>query len=231
MDTVRRLLIVGEAVLLDGLQDHLLREDFEAVSVPSGTAALQHIQRHGLPHLMLTRLDLPDMSGLDLCRDLQQRVDLPIIVLAEADPPGQAARVLRYADDYVRQPVEPAELLMRIRRVLSRVENFSYAGGRRVQVCDFLTVDYMQRTAFVDGDERQLTPTENALLSVLVKHAGNVVAAETLMARVWRSSTSIPDRNALRVHMHRLRSKLQRSPDHPDVIRTERGIGYVFVGA
>jgi DNA-binding response OmpR family regulator len=117
---------------------------------------------------------------------------------------------------------------MRIRRVLSRMDNFSYAAGPLLQICDSLKVNYVQQQVVVGEDERHLTPTENALLQVLIKHRGHVVDADTLIERVWRTGVSIQDRNSLRVHMHRLRQKLEREPDDPGLIQTERGIGYVF---
>ncbi|HPV06221.1 MAG TPA: response regulator transcription factor [Aggregatilineales bacterium] len=229
MDALRRLLLVGNEGALSGWQDRLLARGFHLSCVPSGTVALRDIHTNGLPHLLIVRLELPDMSGLDFCRSLCEKADIPIIMLAQQDAPGLAVRALRHADDFLREPIDPEELIMRVQRVLSRVGNFSYAGARPVQVCDFLEVDFVRRRVFVDGHERQLTPTENALLQVLVKHCGEVVSVETLIERLWRNGVHLRDRNALRVHMHRLRQKLERTRGDAGVIRTERGIGYTLV--
>ena len=78
------------------------------------------------------------------------------------------------------------------------------------------------------GETRKLTPTENALLSVLLVHRGKIIDADTLIERVWWLAPSVKDRNALRVHIHRLRNKLEADPDNPEMIMTERGIGYSF---
>lgn len=230
MNSSRRLLVVSSHTLLNKSQaGRLFDEGFRAIYQPDNAAALRYMGKHGLPHLLLIRAEHPNGEGLALCKQIQQRVDLPIILLVESDEPGQAAEALRYVDDYVRTPVEPDELVMRVRRVLSRVDNYSYASGRIVTLGEHLNVDYINQVVYVDGEERQLTPTENTLLYVLNKHMGNVVAAETLIERAWRTGVSIPDRNGLRVHIHRLRRKLQRSPDDPTPIHTERGVGYVFV--
>lgn len=227
MDTPKRLLVVGDGSVFGRLKDWLFVEKFEMATVPGGMEALTMLRQGGLPHLVVLDLDLHDMDGLDLCRELQQYGDLPVVVLVRDDVPGQAARVLQYADDYIRLPVDPDELVMRIRRILSRVKNFDYAGGQVVELCDFLAVDYVQRRVIVDGIERRLTPIEMALLQVLVRYDGQVVSAETLMERVWRNGRRFRDPNVLRVHIHRLRAKLRR-PNGDPVIRTERGVGYLF---
>jgi len=228
MDSMKRLLIVGDDAGLRTESDRLFSEGFEVVHLPDGASVLDHVERFGFPHLLVVYVDLPDMPGLALCQKLQSMADLPIIVLSPESGAGQAVKALQYADDYVRLPIETDELIMRIRRVLSRVNNFSYAVGPLLEICGSLKVSYAQQRVIVGGKERHLTPTENALLQVLLKHRGNVVDADTLIERVWRTGVSIQDRNSLRVHMHRLRQKLERGSDDPGLIQTERGIGYVF---
>ena len=81
------------------------------------------------------------------------------------------------------------------------------------------------------GETKKLTPIENALLHVLLKHRGKVVDADTLIERVWRSDPTVSDRNVLRVHIHRLRQKLEGEDSISPIIVTERGVGYAFVSA
>lgn len=228
MEAPKRVLAVGE--ISEALLDRLLEAGFEPQRVADKGSAIRHIERYGLPHLALLALDLPDGSAIDLCQYIHTLADVPIIILSDEDKPGLAAWALQYADDYVRLPAEPDEVAMRAQRILSRVANFGYASGPQEEICDALKVDYVRRCAIVDGEERRLTPTEAVLLSVLIKHTGVAVDAETLMARAWRAGAEISDRNALRVHMHRLRRKIERDPRHPTFIITERGIGYTFIG-
>ncbi len=230
METPRRLLVVGEETALRELHDRLYNEGLQATFCPDGGSALRAIRQSGMPHLLITDLDLPDMDSLALCRELQGLADLPIIILSGREEPGLAAKALQVADDYVRKPVEPDELAMRIRRILSRIGNFSYAAGPLIEICDHLTIDQFHRRVVVDGKPRQLTPTEGTLLQVLIKHQGTVIEPDVLIERVWRAGFNIQDRNALRVHIHRLRHKLEREPGSPSIIVTERGQGYVFVG-
>lgn len=230
IETAKRLLVAGDDAGLRLKKDQLFAEGFEAIFLPDGASVLDHVEQFGLPHLLIVHIDLPDMPGLALCQKLHEIADLPIITLSDDSGPGKAVKALQYADDYVRLPVESGELIMRSRRVLSRIDNFSYASGPTMEICDSLKVNYVERCVIVEGQTRQLTPTENALLHVLLKHLGNVVDADTLIERVWRSGVSIRDRNSLRVHMHRLRQKVEQDPDDPRIILTERGVGYVFTG-
>lgn len=225
-----RLWIVGLPESNDVLAPRLHAAGFAVETFADPDTAREAIRRRGLPHLLIVHVEMCDDGGIRLCEEVRALADLPVIILAHDDVPGQAARALRYADDYVRMPVDPQELVMRIRRILSRITDYSYASGSRVRVCDRLTVDYVQRCVVVDGRERQLTPTENLLLHVLLKHRGSVVETDTLIARVWHAGAALEDRNALRVHMHRLRHKLESDPANPSFIQTERGIGYVFTG-
>ncbi len=229
MEAPKRVLVVGNGID-ETLLDHLLEAGLEPQGVADRRSAISHIEHHGLPHLVLVALELPDGNAVDLCQYIHTLADVPIIILSDRDRPGLAAWALQYADDYVRLPADPNEVAMRARRILSRVANFGYAASPQQEICASLKVDYVRHCAIVDGEERRLTPTESVLLSVLIKHMGVAVDAETLIARAWRAGAEISDRNALRVHMHRLRRKIERDPRHPTFIITERGVGYTFTG-
>lgn len=230
MNSAKRLWLVDPLAQDDQLLRYLTMAGYDVALFDHPDDAAEQIKRNGLPHLLLVHVGVCDGRGMALCEEVQALADLPIIILDHKESPGRAVQALRYADDYVRLPVDPQELVMRVRRILSRITDYSYATGSRVRVCDRLTVDYAQRCVIVDGRERQLTPTENMLLHVLLKHRGSVVETDTLIARVWRAGAELEDRNALRVHVHRLRNKLESDPTNPSMIQTERGIGYVFTG-
>jgi DNA-binding response OmpR family regulator len=93
-------------------------------------------------------------------------------------------------------------------------------------VRDWLSANLVRSRVTVRGEVRTLTPTECALLSVLLAHWGKGVSADTLLERVWRGSEIPADNNALRVHLHRLRSKVEDDPDNPQIVLTDRGEGY-----
>lgn len=229
-DQPKNLFLVGHVSEENPMLKALLHAGYRVTKLHSGSLALNHVAQHGLPHLFIVHLDLPDMSGTTLCRKLMAFADPPIIVIAPQNHREKATSALQYADDFVRMPVDADELVMRARRILSRISNFSYASGPLIEICDGLTVNYQKRSIIVNGEIKHLTPTENTLLHVLIKHWGKVVNAETLIERTWRTGISISDRNALRVHMHRLRNKLEDNPQSPNFIQTEHGIGYTFNG-
>ncbi|NDJ54068.1 MAG: response regulator transcription factor [Chloroflexi bacterium] len=216
---------------LDTLGEKLLVNGFEVAVIPDGQGARRHIDKNGLPHIMIIDLRLPDMDGLELCQDLFDVAGLPIITLSGSDTANaeEAVKALQYADDYIRTPFSTDEMVMRIRRILSRIDDFSYADSRPFEVYEGFTIDLARREVNIHNAVKKLTPTENALLHVLATHWGHVVDADTLIERVWRTSPMDSDRNALRVHMHRLRQKLEHNPDIPPVIVTERGVGYALV--
>jgi DNA-binding response OmpR family regulator len=225
----RRILVISSAddIDIEALSAELLTSDYEIQAIPSAQAAREHFEKQGLPHLLVIDLRLEGAS--ELARDMFEAAGMPIITVAPNGGADAAVEALRFADDFVRQEYASGpELAMRIRRVLSRIQNFSYATGPEIRISDWLSVDHINRQVTVRGETRKLTPTENALLNVLLTHRGAIVDADTLIERVWRLDPSIKDRNALRVHIHRLRNKIENDPDEPQFILTERGIGYIF---
>ncbi|HEC22304.1 MAG TPA: response regulator transcription factor [Chloroflexi bacterium] len=224
----RRVLVVGNTPPVQNLCERLLEAGFEATPTKNASDARRYIERYGLPHLMIVALHPPDMEGLKLCQELYDVTGLPIITLSSSPSTDMAIRALQYADDYVREPFEEEELIMRIRRVLSRIQDFNYAAAPTLKVCDWLTFDYTRREINVKGHVKKLTPTENAILRILVSHEGQVVDNETLIERVWRADPIAGNENTLRVHVHRLRHKIENDPPAPRVIFTKRGLGYMF---
>ena len=224
----KRVLAVGGKDLQE-LQDKLIERGYEVVRIEDGNSARQHVKTQGMPHLMVVELQLPDMDGLQLCRELYKMADLPIITISNNASTEEAVEALKVADDYTGKPFAADELVMRVWRVLSRISDFSYATGPTLQLSDWLVFDPAYRKIIIDGKAKKLTPTENALFNVLIKYRDQVVSADTLIQRVWRKEPTEGDRNALRVHMHRLRNKLTRALNAPPVIITERGVGYAFV--
>ncbi len=227
----RRVLVVSNNQDMDiqRLTERLEAAEFTVFHVSDASSARQHIRDHGVPHLMVVDLRLPDAEGLKLCQEMYDAAGLPIITISSDDDSWERAiEALHHSDDFVRRTIAPEEIVMRVRRILSRINDFSYAKGPEIQIFDWLAIDQVNRVVTVRGETRKLTPTENALLGALLSHRGKVVDADTLIDRVWKLDPKVKDRNALRVHIHRLRSKLEDDPDDPRIILTERGIGYRF---
>lgn len=224
----KRLLIVDD----DELTLYLLKELFElenyrVTTCRTASEALNDVQVNGLPHLALIDLDLPDLNGFDLSAKIKAMGDVPLIFVTGNDDQRTVVDGLRhYADDYMVKPIRTAELVARVKRVLSRMSSFDYVQPPVLKVDDWLSVDFGRNRLLVGGRVKVLTRIESALLHNLIRNAGRVVQSDTLIARVWPAGEVYED--TLRVHLHRLRRKIEKDPRHPRYIQTERGVGYCF---
>jgi DNA-binding response OmpR family regulator len=210
----------------------LIKETFEAEGYQvavffDGLPFLRYLHDKGLPHLALIDLHLPSMHGFDLSKKLKSFGDVPIVFISNEDDVETVIDGLkRYADDFVTKPFDIRELLIRVQRVLSRIPNTGYIRSPVTRIDDRLGVDFGSSCLLVNGQSITLTPIETNLLYILIQNAGCVVSSDTLIARVWPTEEVYEE--TLRVHMHRLRRKLEPDYRHPRYIQTERGVGYYF---
>ncbi len=227
-DGARRILAVeDDADLLRLIVRELDRAGFEVWPAPSAERALEIVGERGLPHLALVDILLPGLDGLSLCRRLQEWSDLPIVLLTAVDEEETVVDAIqRFAEDYIVKPFSPREMVARVERVLRRIGDFAYTLAPVVPVDGHLAVDFAHQRALVDGAPIPLTATETKLLYVLLRSAGRVVETPFLLRRLWPVDEVYED--TLRVHIHRLRGKIEPTPSRPRYIVTERGAGYRF---
>jgi DNA-binding response OmpR family regulator len=170
---------------------------------------------------------MPVMDGFEFCRAVQEVSDLPVILLTAIDQEEIVIRGLEYfAEDYITKPFSPRELAARVKRVLRRIGDFSYTLSQRVVIDERLAVDFMRQQALVANTLIALTPIETKLLYILIRNAGNIITTDFLLRRLWPMKEVFED--TLRVHIHRLRQKIEVNPADPQYILTERGTGYTF---
>jgi len=224
----QRILVVDdELAILNMVKAKLELAGYEVHTARSGIEALTHMDEHGLPHLAVVDLMMPGMGGFELCDRLQDFSDLPVIILTAVDEEESVIRGLRhYAEDYVTKPFSPRELVVRVERVLRRIQDFGYTVGKSVQIDPRLRVDFVHKHAVVEQEKVALTPTETKLLYILMRNAGHIVTTDFLLRRLWPFDEVFED--SLRVHVHRLRRKIEETPSRPSYIVTERGLGYHF---
>ncbi|MEL6405244.1 MAG: response regulator transcription factor [Chloroflexota bacterium] len=221
------LLIEDEETVSKLIVDFLSKHGYEVTAFNDGPDALEHVATRGLPHIALLDLDLPTMHGFEIASKLKTMADVPIIfVTSSGDTEIIVQGLKKYAEDFIVKPFELRELEARVEVVLSRMPSLDYASEPIVHVDDSLDIDFAHNRIVVNGKSVGLTPTESILLHVLLRNAGRVVENRMLIARVWPSEDVFED--TLRVHMHRLRRKLEADSHHPHYIRTERGVGYMF---
>jgi DNA-binding response OmpR family regulator len=224
----QRILVVDDdPAILRLVKDKLDRAGFDVFTAVSGQEALDVVARRGLPHLAIVDIMMPRMDGFDFCRAVQEFTDLPIIILTAVDEEETIIRGIQlFAEDYVTKPFSPRELVARVQRVLRRIGDFAYALDPVTWVDDRLAVDFAHQQAVVDGQPMDLTPTETKILYILMRNAGRTVTVGFLLRRLWPLEEVFED--ALRVHVHRLRKKVELNPGQPQYIVTERGLGYRF---
>jgi two-component system KDP operon response regulator KdpE len=178
--------------------------------------------------LILLDLILPGLNGLDVCVQIRQQSDVPIIVLSAREDEDLKVRALDAgADDYVTKPFSHEELLARVRAVMRRARPAESDRPSEIRIKDF-TIDLQGRRAFVGGTDLHLTRTEFALLAELVRNPEAVLTHENLLARVW--GPEYRDSNHyLHVYLGRIRKKL--GPELESLLETVPGVGYIFHSA
>jgi len=225
--TYRILVVDDDPDVLQLVGDKLRRTGFEVLTASSGPHALQVIERQGLPHLAIVDFMMPDMDGFELCKTVQQYADLPVIMLTAVDEEDTVIQGLeQFAEDYMIKPFSPRELVARVQRVLRRIGDFAYTLDKQVAVDTRLTVDFVNQQAFITGEPVALTPIETKLLYLLMRNAGQTITTGFLLRRLWPMDEVFED--TLRVHVHRLRKKIEPNPSKPKYVVTERGVGYSF---
>lgn len=225
--TQRILVIDDDAAIIRLVRDKLDRAGFEVLTATSGQDALRLIECYGLPHLAIVDLMMPGMDGFEFCQAIQQYSDLPVIMLTAIDEEETVIRgIQHFAEDYITKPFSPRELVARVERVLRRIGDFAYALGPVMQVDGYLSVDFAHQRVIVDGQTKDLTPTETKILYILIRNAGQIVTTDFLLRRLWPFDEVFED--TLRVHIHRLRQKIEPISTQPQYVITERGLGYHF---
>jgi two-component system response regulator RegX3 len=217
---VKVLLVEDDDAVAESLTRGLGRYGFDVEWVRTGAEAL----RADLGNVVLLDLGLPDIDGLDVCRQLRARSDVPIIVIsARADETDRVVGLEIGADDYVSKPFGVREVIARIRAVLRRVQPGSVAGAEPAPA-GRLVIDRRARRVHADGVEVALTPKEYDLLAFLAEAPGAAFTREQIMEAVWDANWFGPTKT-LDVHVGALRRKLG------DVVAVEtvRGVGFRLV--
>jgi two-component system, OmpR family, response regulator RegX3 len=223
------LVVEDEASFVEALTIGLRREGFEVVVAVDGAEALEKFDEVA-PDLVLLDVMLPKISGIDVCRQLRKRTQVPIIMVTAKGAEIDTVVGLEVgADDYVTKPYRLRELVARMRAVLRRSESNNHIAVRTpgmIEVGDVL-LDPEEHRVRVGGDDVSLPLKEFELLHLLLANAGRVLPRDVLIDRVW-GSDYVGDTKTLDVHVKRLRSKIEPDPAMPTRIVTIRGLGYKY---
>ncbi|MCW0213410.1 MAG: MtrAB system response regulator MtrA [Pseudonocardia sp.] len=217
-----RVLVVDDDPALAEMLTIVLRgEGFDTAVVADGTRALPAV-REMRPDVVLLDLMLPGMNGIDVCRAIRAESGVPIVMLtAKSDTVDIVLGLESGADDYVVKPFKPKELVARIRARVRRTET---EPAEQLSIDD-VTIDVPAHQVTRDGRHIALTPLEFDLLVALARKPRQVFTREVLLEQVW-GYRHAADTRLVNVHVQRLRSKVEKDPEHPEVVLTVRGVGY-----
>lgn len=202
--------------------------DAKVLTAGNGTQGLE-VALVEKPEVIILDLSLPDMSGFEVCQKLREITSVPILFLTARDSEVEKVKGLEMgADDFITKPFNHLELLARVRAILRRHHSQNAGGPESKYDGGKLSIDFGARTVLLNGQQIDLPPLEYSLLYHLVKNADRVVPHKTLLAKVWGREYA-DQVDYLKVHIQRLRAKLEEEPGNPKLIVTERGVGYRFI--
>ena len=224
--TARHILVVDdEPQITRVLRTSLVSQGYDIRVANDGETALD-IVKDWTPDLVITDLSMPEMDGLELCRHLRAKSQVPIIVLSVKGEERIKVQALDAgADDYVTKPFGMTELLARVRANLRRFPSQDKESGV-IEVGDF-RVDLDAHAVSMNGREVRLTPKEFELITYFARHPGKVITHRALLTAVWGgNNTEQPE--YLRVFIGQLRKKIEADPSEPRYILTDPWVGYRF---
>ena len=225
----RILVADDEHVVTEVVERYLRLEGYEVSLAPDGAEALR-LAREWAPDLIILDLMLPEVDGLEVCRQIRRESRLPIIMLtARGEETDRVVGLELGADDYVVKPFSPRELVARVRSVLRRASDGPAQSGAGALRFDGLAVNPQTRAVTAGGRDVHLTGKEFDLLVFLAAHPGQVFTRAQLMDQVW-DYTYAADSSTVTVHIRRLREKVEADPVRPRFIKTVWGVGYKFEG-
>jgi len=221
---MRVLVIDDDARLFELLSGYLSENGVDAVHAADGPRGLGELERNGFDAVLLDVM-MPGLDGLQVLRRIRERHRVPVIMLtAKGDETDRVVGLELGADDYLPKPFSPRELLARIRAVLRRANPDTL--GDRLSAPG-IVVDVPARSAEVGGVPVDLTGLEFDLLVALMRRAGRVVPRTSLLEEAGRNDVTVSERT-IDVHISHLRKKIGDKNREPPLIRTVRGVGYVF---
>lgn len=217
----RILLVEDDNSIVKNLKEFLRKEGFDVDVAMNQTEALDKATQ-SVYDLLLLDISLPDGNGYAICTAVKAHSDTPVIFLtASGDEFSVVTGFDLGADDYIAKPFRPRELISRIKNVLRRYKRLGSTleyGG--------VTVDTVKGVATRDGQELALSALEYRLLLVFFNNKGIVLSRNKLLEEIWNIAGEFVNDNTLTVYIKRLREKIEKDPQKPDIIKTVRGLGY-----
>lgn len=215
------LLVEDDKSIVSNLTEFLTKEGYYVKSAPGQTDALKLLEEEPFS-LVLLDISLADGNGFAVCKAIKSEYRIPVIFLtASGDEYSTVSGFELGADDYIAKPFRPRELVTRIKNIL----RLTGGAGSVVHLGD-VTVDTVKGTASRNGEELYLSALEYRLLLVFLNNRGVVLSRTRLLEAIWDIAGEFVNDNTLTVYIKRLRDKIERNPQEPELIKTVRGLGY-----
>jgi DNA-binding response OmpR family regulator len=223
-----RILLVDDEQSIQTLLSYPLRKDgYHVTSALDGSEALQRFDE-GRFDLVILDLMLPRLDGVEVCRQLRSRSQVPIIMLtAKGSETDKVAGLEVGADDYITKPFSMREFRSRVKAALRRSRMGGEVAEEESIESSDLTIDFGRRMVTLQEEEIRVTYVEFEILGALARSPGRVLTRETLLEHVWGDS-EYRDPRTVDVHIRHLREKLEQDPKQPEFLFTVRGVGYRF---
>jgi DNA-binding response OmpR family regulator len=223
-----RILLVDDEQSIQTLLSYPLRKDgYHVTSALDGNEALRRFEE-GRFDLVILDVMLPHLGGVEVCRQLRSRSQVPIIMLtAKGSETDKVAGLEVGADDYITKPFSMREFRSRVKAALRRSRMGAESQHEGPIACGELTIDFDRRMVTLSGEEVRVTYVEFEILGALARSPGRVLTRETLLEHVWGDS-DYRDPRTVDVHIRHLREKLEKDPKEPEYLFTVRGVGYRF---
>ena len=223
------LIIEDEEAIADLERDYLELSGFEVEIANRGDTGLDKAMKEEYD-LIILDLMLPEVDGFDICRQIREEKNTPIIMVsAKKDDIDKIRGLGLGADDYMTKPFSPSELVARVKAHLARYERLIGSNVEENKVIEIrgLKIDTTARRVWVNGEEKSFTTKEFDLLTFLASHPNHVYTKEQLFREIW-DMESIGDIATVTVHIKKIREKIEYDTSHPQYIETIWGVGYRF---
>ncbi|MGG2197150.1 MULTISPECIES: response regulator transcription factor [Paenibacillus] len=227
MSVINTILVVDDdQSIVELLRDFLENENFHVITACDTAQAWAVFQQSSI-HCIVLDIMMPGQNGFELCRRIRAESNVPILFLsARSDDVDKIRGLTLGGDDYIVKTASPGEIVARVKAVLRRIGTQQTS---TVKVLDYgrLKLDLSTRDVFVDGRSVSLTPKEYELLRLFAEHPRQVFTYDQLLTKFW---DGVGDKHTIRVHLSRLREKIEHDPDQPQYLTNVWGVGYRFEG-
>ncbi len=225
-----RILIVEDEVAIAELEkDYLELSGFEVEMENTGNTGLEKALKEEF-NLIILDLMLPNVDGFEICKQIREKKNTPIIMVsAKKDDIDKIRGLGLGADDYMTKPFSPSELVARVKAHLARYERLIGSGVQKNEIIEIrgIKIDKTARRVYVNGEEKSFTTKEFDLLTFLAQNPNHVFTKEELFQKIW-DMESIGDIATVTVHIKKIREKIEVNTSRPQYIETIWGVGYRF---